>query len=75
MKIQEAVDTEKFSELLRNQSPNREKAGMQPLCLPQSGAWVAARPVPDLGLNLSPSEFQICVKYRLWIAVYEEGRK
>ena len=28
-KIQEAVDTEKFSELLRNQSPNREKARLQ----------------------------------------------
>ena len=28
-KTQEAVDTEKFSELLRNQSPNREKAKLQ----------------------------------------------
>ena len=63
-KIQEAVDTEKFSELLRNQSSNREKARLQSLCLPHSGAWLAAPPVPALGLHLSPSEFQISVKTR-----------
>ena len=55
-KIQEAVDTEKFSELLRNQSSIREKARLQSLCLPQSGAWLAAPPVPALGLHLSPSD-------------------
>ena len=74
-KIQETVDTEKFPELLRNQSTNREKAGLQPLCLPHSGDWLAAPPVPALGLHLSPSEFQISVKYRLGIAVYEDERK
>ena len=37
-KNQEAVDTEKFSELLENQSPNKEKARLQSLCLPHSGA-------------------------------------
>ena len=67
---QEAVDTEKFSELLRNQSPNREKAKLQSLCLRQSGAWFATPPVPALGLHLKPSEFQISVKYRPVIAVY-----
>ena len=74
-KIQEAVDTEKFSELLTNQSSNREKARLQSLCLPHSGAWLAAPPVHALGLHLSPSEFQISVKYRLGISVYEEERK
>ena len=75
-KIQEAVDTEKFSELLRNQSSNREKARLQSLCLPHSGAWLAAPPVPASGLHhLSLSEFQISVKYRLGIAVYEDERK
>ena len=74
-KIQEAVDTEKFSELLGNQSPNREKARLKSLCLPHSGAWLVAPPVPALGLHLSPSEFQISVKYRLGIAVYEDERK
>ena len=74
-KIQEAVDTEKFSELLRNQSSNREKARLQSFCLPHSGAWLAAPPVPALGLPLSPSEFQISVKYRLGFAVYEDERK
>ena len=73
--IQETVDKEKFSELLRNQSSNREKARLQSLCLPHSGAWLAAPPVPALGLHLSPSEFQISVKYRLGIAVYEDERK
>ena len=74
-RIQEAVDTEKFCELLKNQSPNREKARLQSLCLPQSGARLAAPPVPALGLHLSPSEFQFSVKYRLGIAVYEDERK
>ena len=58
-KIQEAVDTEKFSERLRNQLTNREKARLQSLCLPQSGARLAAPPVPALGLHLSPSEIQV----------------
>ena len=74
-KIQEAVNTEKFSELLRNHSPNREKARLQTLCSPQSGAWLAAPPVPALGLHLSLSELQISVKYRLGIAVFEDERK
>ena len=74
-KIQKAVDTENFSELLRNQSSNREKARLQSLCLPHSGAWLAAPPVPALDLYLSPSKFQISVKYRLGIAVYEDERK
>ena len=43
--------------------------------MPQSGAWLATPPVPALGLHLSPSEFQISVKYRLGIAVYEDERK
>ena len=60
---------------LLNQSSNREKARLQSLCLPHSGAWLAAPPVPALGLHLSPSEFQISVKYRLGIAVYEDERK
>ena len=74
-KIQEAIDTDKFSELLRSQSSKREEARLQSLCLPQSGAWLAAPPVPALGLHLSPCEFQISVKYRLGIAVYEGERK
>ena len=65
-KIQEAVDTEKFSELLRNQSPNREKATLQSHLLPS---------VPALGFHLIPSGFQISIKYRLGIAVYEDERK
>ena len=43
--------------------------------MPHSGAWLAAPPVPALGRYLSPSEFQINVKYRLGIAVYEDERK
>ena len=74
-RIQEAVGTEKFSELLRNQSPNREIARLQSLCLPHSGAWLAAPPVPALGLHFTPKEFQISVKYKPGIAVYEDERK
>ena len=59
-----------FSELLRNQPPNKEKSRLQSLCLPQSGAWLARPPVLALGLYLSSSEFQTSVKYRIRIAVY-----
>ena len=51
------------------------KARLQSFCLPQSGAWLAAPPVPALGLHLSRSEFQVSVKYRIGIAVYEDERK
>ena len=60
-KIQKAVDNEKFCDLI-NQSPNLEKARLQSLCLPQSGAWLAAPTVPAIGPHLSPIEFQISVK-------------
>ena len=39
------------------------------------GAWLAAPPIPALGLHLSNKEFQVNVKYRLWIAVYDQERK
>ena len=51
-KIQEAVDTKKFSELQRNQSPNRKKSKTA-ITLPQSRAWLAAPAVPAFGLYLS----------------------
>ena len=37
--------------------------------------WLAAPPVPALGLHLSPSEFHISVNYRQGFAVYEDERK
>ena len=37
-KIQEALDKEKLSALIRNQTSTREKARLQLLCLPHSGA-------------------------------------
>ena len=43
--------------------------------MPQCRAWLTAPPVPALGLHFSPSEFQISVKHRLGIAVYEGDRK
>ncbi|XP_075259889.1 uncharacterized protein LOC142351636 [Convolutriloba macropyga] len=74
-KIQEALDKEKLADLIRNQSSTREKARLQSLCLPHSGAWLAAPPIPALGLHLPAKEFQVSVKYRLGIAVYDQERK
>ena len=74
-KIQEALDKEKLADLIRNQSSTREKARLQSLCLPHSGAWLTATPISALGLHLSAKEFQVSVKYRLGIAVYDQERK
>ena len=56
-KIQEALDKEKLADLIRNQSSTREKARLQSLCLPHSGAWLAAPPIPALSLHLSAKDF------------------
>ena len=55
--------------------PTREKARLQSLCLPHSGAWLGAPPIPALGLHLLAKDFQFSVKYRLGIAVYDQERK
>ena len=49
-KIQEAVDKDKSAALIRNQTSAREKARLQSLCLPHSGAWLAPPPIPAPGL-------------------------
>ena len=74
-KIQEALDKEKLAALIRNQTSNREEARLQSLCMPHSGAWLAAPPIPAIGLHLSAEEFQVSVKYRLGISVYDQERK
>ena len=73
-KIQEALD-KKLAALIRNQTSTRERTRLQSLCLPHSGAWLAAPPIPAIGLHLSAKEFQVSVKYRLGIAVYDQERK
>ena len=74
-KIQEELDKEKLAALIRNQTSTREKARLQSLCLPHSGAWLAAPSIPAIGLHLSADEFQVNVKYSLGIAVYDQERK
>ena len=74
-KIQEGLDKEKFAALIRNQTSTREKARLQSPCLPPSGAWLSAPPIPARDLHLSAKEFQVSVKYRLGIAVYDQERK
>ena len=74
-KIQEALDKEKLAALIRNQMSTRERARIQSLCLPHSGTWLAALTIPAIGLHLSAKLFQISVKYRLGIVVYDQERK
>ena len=74
-KIQEALDKENFTALIRNQMSTREKASLQSICLPHSGAWLAAPPFPAIGLHISTKKFQVGVKNRLGIAVYDHERK
>ena len=74
-KIQEALYKEKLAALKRNQTETGEKARLQSLCQPHSGVWLAAAPVPAIRLDLSAKEFEISVKYRLGIEVYDQERK
>ena len=74
-KIQEALDDAAFSDLLGNQTSNREKARLLSLTLPQSGAWLSAPPIPRLGLHLQPNEFRAALKYRIGVPLYIEERK
>ena len=60
--IQEALDKDKLAALKRNQRSTKERTRLQSLCLPHSGAWLAAPPIPALGLHLSAREFQVSVK-------------
>ena len=71
-KLQEALDKDKLAVLKRNQTSTSEKAEFQSLCLPHSGAWLAAPPIPAIGLQLPAKEFQVSVKYRLEIAVFDQ---
>ena len=64
-KKQEAFDKEKIAALIGNQTSTREEARLQSLCLPHSGAWLAALPIRALGLRFSAKEFQLSVKCRL----------
>ena len=43
--------------------------------MPQQGAWLAAAPIPALGLHLLPNKFCAAVKYRLGAPIYEKERK
>ena len=65
--VQEELDNSAFHNLLGKQSSIREKARLQSLSLPQSGAWISAAPIPALGLHLSSNEFRVALKYRLGV--------
>ena len=74
-KIHEELDNSAFDNLIGKQSSIREKARLQSLSLPQSGAWLSAAPIPALGLHLSSNEFRVALKYRLGVKLYENERK
>ena len=61
--------------MLGKQSSIREKARLQPLSLPQSGAWLSAAPIDALGHHLSSNEFCIALKNWLGVKMYENERK
>ena len=64
-------ENDTFKELHQSLEPIR----LQSLCLPHSCAWLVAPPTPAIGLQLSAKEFEVSVKYRLGIAVYDQERK
>ena len=71
-KIQEKSDQRSLNDL--SQATNvREIARLQSLLAPNAGAWLIT-PTSTLGMHLSAEEFQICVKYRPGIPVYDAPR-
>ena len=58
--------------LIGNQTSTRERARLESLYLPRSGAWLAAPPIPTLGLHFLAN---VSVRYRLGIAVDDRERE
>ena len=73
-KIQEELDNSAFDNLIGKQSSIREKARLQSLSLPQSGAWLSAAPIPALELHLSFNDLRVALKYRLGVKLYENEK-
>ena len=73
--IQRALYNAAFSYLHGNEISNQKKARMHLLTLAQSGAWLSATPVPNLGLQLPPNEFRAALNYRIDVPYYIEERK
>ena len=48
----------------------RDRARINSLGLPNSGAWLNVIPSPSLGLHLKSAEFTVCVKYRLGVQIF-----
>ena len=48
----------------------RDRARINSLGLPNSGAWLNVLPSPSLGLQLKSAEFTVCVKYRLGLQIF-----
>ena len=74
-KVREELVKSALDNLLGKQSSIEEKARLQSLSLPQSGAWISAAPVPALGLRLSSNELRVAFKYWLRVKLYENERK
>ena len=74
MGIQEELDNSALDNLLGKQSSISEKASLQSLSLPQSGAWLSAAPIPALGLLLSFNDFCVALQYLLGVKLYENER-
>ena len=64
-----------LDKIIEIQTSEREKARILSISLPQSGAWLLAAPIPDLGHHLLPNKFRAAVKYRLGAPIYEKERK
>ena len=74
MGIQEELDNSALDNLLGKQSSISEKASLQSLSLPQSGAWLSAAPIPALGLLLSFNDFCVALQYLLGVKLYKNER-
>ena len=67
------IDKKNIEEFLTHTSERgstRDRARINSLGLPNSGAWLNVLPSPSLGLHLKTAEFIVCVRYRLGLQIF-----
>ena len=65
------VDKNNVQKFLKHTSESvRDRARVNSLGLPNSGAWLNVLPSPSFGLHLKAAEFVVCVKYRLGLQIF-----
>ena len=64
------IDSINKETLISGANSTREKARINSIGRPKAGAWLNATPSKALGLHMSNKDFQVALKYRLGVPVF-----